>query len=268
MRLSALSLAGSLLLTLTSLPAMAWGGLGHRVIVEIAQRHLTEEARRNIAAYMPYDMKKDALWMDAHRKDKDIAFTTAYHTYNIDPVSGKYEASYRYWKGDCVRALYVSDYILRNRKELSDSATLMNIRMVIHWVGDLHCPTHSYLEAKDGQKWPCAIGDRKFASFHSVYDKIPELLYPGMKAEQVADMIDDAKPRQIKKIASGEILDWVEEIGALNSLIYEINPVPSDKSSVQLLDPETVEKSRELCNVEMRNAGYRLARLLNEYFGN
>ena len=38
--------------------AFGWGGVGHRVIVEIAQRNLTEKAKANIAKYMNYDLKK------------------------------------------------------------------------------------------------------------------------------------------------------------------------------------------------------------------
>lgn len=248
-------------------PAQAWGGLGHKVVIAVAQRHLTEEAKKNIALYMPYNMQKDAVWMDQHRKDKDIAFTTSYHTYNVDGETGTYEASNRYYKGDCVRALYVSDYILRNRKELSDSATLMNIRMIIHWVGDLHCPTHSYLVSDKVQTWPCELNGKPYATFHSVYDKMPQLLYPEQTADEVAELIDDASPRQMKKIAAGSFIDWVPGICELNWLIYEINPAPENLKEVQVLDPDTVEKSRELCNRQMRDAGYRLARLLNEYFG-
>ena len=36
--------------------ASAWGKLGHDVIVEVAKRHLTENTKRNIAKYMPYDI--------------------------------------------------------------------------------------------------------------------------------------------------------------------------------------------------------------------
>ena len=38
--------------TALCLQAFGWGGVGHRVIVEIAQRNLTEKAKANIAKYM------------------------------------------------------------------------------------------------------------------------------------------------------------------------------------------------------------------------
>ena len=41
----------------------------------------------------------------------------------------------------------------------------------------------------------------------------------------------------------------------------------SIRFNTPVLDDLTVEKSTDVVNVQMRNGGYRLARLLNEYFG-
>lgn len=264
-------LASSLLMLL-SLAANAWGGLGHRTIVEIAQRHLTDKAKQNIAAIMPYDMKKDATWMDAHRKDPDIAYTTAFHVWNCDLETGKYDPTIRYAKGDCVRAVLMSDYILSNKENMSDSTLLMNLRMIIHFVGDMHCPTHTYLWNPGGQKWPVVLGGKQIASFHAVYDGMPERLFPGKSPEEVADLIDTAKKGEIKKIVKGDIISWAEQAAMQNALIYEINPAPAEvlagkkPATPPVLDPDTDAKSRDLVIMQLRNAGYRMAYLLNQYF--
>ena len=41
--------------------AMAWGRVGHEVVIEVAKHHLTDRAKANIAKYMAYDMTKDAV---------------------------------------------------------------------------------------------------------------------------------------------------------------------------------------------------------------
>ena len=56
--------------------AFGWGTIGHKVVIAIAQRHLTEKTKANIAKYIDYDLKKDAVWMDKHRNDEPIAYTT------------------------------------------------------------------------------------------------------------------------------------------------------------------------------------------------
>ena len=64
--------------------ASAWGKLGHEVIIEVAKRHITENTKKNIAKYISYDITNDAIYMDIHRDDEVIAYTTAWHVYNTD----------------------------------------------------------------------------------------------------------------------------------------------------------------------------------------
>jgi hypothetical protein len=78
----------------------------------------------------------------------------------------------------------------------------------------------------------------------------------------IAAEIDNAKKSEIKRIQKGSLLDWVHDIGSRNAIIYEWNP-----HNTPVLHENTVELSRDLVNLQMRNAGYRLAYLLNLYFG-
>lgn len=252
-----------MLAVIFSLEAMAWGKLGHQVVAEIAERHLTEKAKANIAKYMPYALKQDALWMDYHRKDEPIKYTTAWHVYNVND-NHEYDPNPRLAKGDCVLACEVADYNLRNREKanLTDSAVLMNLRMIIHFVGDLHCPTHSYFP---GPRcfWKCNLKGKSVKNFHHLYDVMPEKVH-GKKAnsDEVATKIDNCSKKDIKKISAGSFRDWAKSSGDNNYVIYEINPF----NTVELA-PDTVERSEDVVNIQMRNAGYRLAKVLNEYFG-
>ncbi|MCF0174328.1 MAG: hypothetical protein HUJ95_03210, partial [Bacteroidales bacterium] len=204
----------------------------------------------------------DASWMDHHRNDKDIAYTTAWHVYNVDK-NHNYDPNPRAYKGDTIFGLWIVDYNLSDGKwrEATDSAVVMNVRMLIHFAGDFHCPVHSYI---DGHRtfWPCAIGDKEYATFHSIYDGIPALLYPDQTPNEIAEIIDNCTPAQRRKICKGSLYDWARECGDNNSAIYKINDYDEP-----VLDLDTIEKSREIVNIQLRNAGYRLAYLLNKYFG-
>ena len=239
--------------------AFGWGGVGHRVIVEIAQRNLTEKAKENISKYMNYDLKKEAVWMDTHRKDEPIAYTTAWHVYNVD-ATDTYDPNPRLYKGDCVHGVKVADYNLRRYTELSDSAVVMNLRMILHFVGDMHCPTHSYVP---GPRcfWPCQLGGKEY-TFHGVYDKMPQFVHEGKKPDQIADELNCLKRSEIKKIVKGDLHEWVRQVGNDNKVIYQWNP-----HNTPVLDEKTVELSTELVNKQMQRAGYRMAYLLNQYFG-
>ena len=240
--------------------AMAWGTLGHKVIIEVAKRHITEKTKQNIAKYLPYDITEDAVYMDIHRNDKPIAYTTAWHVYNVDEKY-EYDMNPRLRKGDAVLAMKVVDHNLKKQERLTDSAIVMNIRCLLHFAGDLHCPTHSYVPGPRCH-WRCELNGRKMKSFHGVYDYIPVLLHPKKSCVDIAAEIDNAKKSEIKRIQKGTLLDWVHDIGSRNAIIYEWNP-----HNTPVLHENTVELSRDLVNLQMRNAGYRLAYLLNLYFG-
>ena len=239
--------------------ASAWGKLGHDVIVEVAKRHLTENTKRNIAKYMPYDITSESVYMDIHRNDKEIGYTTAWHVFNVDK-NGEYDMNPRLYKGDAILAMKVVEHNLTKQERLTDSAIVMNLRCLLHFAGDMHCPTHSYVP---GPRcfWPCELNGKKHKSFHGVYDYIPKDLHPNKSCVEIAAEIDNAKKSEIKRIQKGTLLEWVKEIGTMNAVIYEWNP-----HNTKVLNPNTIELSRELVDTQMRNAGYRLAYLLNRYF--
>lgn len=257
------------LLTLCALAicttAFAWGRLGHEIVIAVAQRHLTERAKANIAKYINYDLKKDAVWMDEHRRDEPIAYTTHYHVFACDK-NLRYDPNYRLAEGgDVVYALALSEYNLgsENYKNLTDSAAIFNIRMLIHFMGDMHCPVHTHIE---GVKtiWKCKLNGKEWVKFHPIYDKIPMMIY-GKKADPdaVATKIDNIKKSEIKRVVKGDIVDWACNAAEVSAEIYKINPIGAYD-----LDPKTIEKSQPIVERQLRNAGYRLAAKLNEYFDN
>ena len=249
-----------LLASVVCINLQAWGALGHKTVIAVAQRHLTEKTKANLAQYFDYDLKEDAVWMDKHRRDEPIAFTTAWHVYNIDE-NHNYDPNPRLTKGDAIYAIQLACYNLGHYRELTDSAVVMNVRMLIHFVGDMHCPVHSYFPGPRNF-WPCKLHGEDAGTFHAFYDGIPSRLWPDANPDELAAQLDNCKKGQIRKIASGSVFDWAKATGDRCAHIYEINaPLTED------LDPDSVEKSREVVSLQLRDAGYRLARLLNDLFG-
>lgn len=238
----------------------AWGKHGHEIVVEVAKRHLTERAKKNIARYMAYDITTEAVWMDKHRQDVDIAYTSHWHGAGYDEQKRYLPTAKLDKGGDVVRALQLVDYNLSHYERLTDSAVVMNLRMVLHFVGDMHCPSHS-LPNGVKVRWDCTINGKE-SNFHSLYDRIPANLY-GKKTPpaEVATKLDTCHKNEIKGIVDGSIVDWANECFERASIIFDINPF-----GTPVLDPNTIEKSRSLVDVQLRNAGYRLAVQLNKYF--
>ena len=91
---------------------------------------------------------------------------------------------------------------------------------------------------------------------------IPVYIWGDVPADEVAAMIDDASRRERRKIVDGHMIDWFEEVARVNHQVYEWN-----KFDQKVMRDDTIEISKDLVAMQLRNAGYRLAYLLNLYFG-
>jgi hypothetical protein len=245
----------TVLLAVFAINGFAWNKLGHAVAVAVAQRHLTDEAKINIAKYIDYDLKQDASWMDYHRKEAHLNYTDHWHSFcvdenfNHDPNASEQKLRY----GDTMRALQVCESTLRNKRyeQIPDSLVIMSIRTLIHMVPDMHCPVHVRYNHKQNPRGRFEVNGKVYKGFHILYDSMPSIIWDTTPADEVAARIDNASRREIRKIVSGDIHDWVYDIAKMNVVIFDIDHT----------------ESHDLVNTQLRNAGYRLAYLLNLYFG-
>ena len=244
----------------------AWGRHGHEVVIAVAQRHLTEKTKKNIEKFIDYDLKKDAVWMDIHRNDKPIDYSDGWHSFYYDK-DFKYNPNItrKMAKGDVFRALTLVDATFHDKgyERHCDSIVVFHLRSLIHFVGDMHCPVHTHTDGFSSKYGKCKLNGKTYKSFHTVYDAIPKLIWGSeLTADQIAEKLDNAKRKEIKKIVSGTIYDWMTGIARMNRVVYDWHA-----GEPTVLREDTVELSTELINTQLRNAGYRLAYLLNLYFG-
>ena len=246
--------------------ASAWGKLGHSTVVEIAKRHLTEKTKENLAKYMPYDIVKDASWMDANRgKKSKYRFSNSWHSYYYDSkFRHDPNVPNKVANGDTMRALDLAERNLSIYKELSDSAVIYNIRIILHMVGDMHCPSHCKLIGGRDDKGKVYIKGEEIKSFHRLYDSMVSRIYgKNKKPAELAAELDTYSKAKRKKICKGDHHDWAKECMRNTNVIHQWNP---NNGSGEVLD-DTVERSKDLIDMQLRLAGYRLAHLLNKYFG-
>ena len=250
-----------------SFSAQAWNKLGHRTVVEIAKRHMTEKTKENVAKYMPYDITKDALWMDANRgKKSKYRFSNSWHSYYYD-AKFRHDPNvpHKIVNGDTMRALDLATYNLGMYEELTDSAVIYNIRAILHFVGDMHCPSHcKYINGRDDAAPKVILKGQPMGSFHGFYDSMTEHIYGWDKdPAELAAELDTYSKGKIKKTCKGNHYEWAKECMRLTNIIHQLNP---NDGTADLRD-DTIERSKDMVDTQLRHAGYRLAHLLNKYFG-
>ena len=165
----------SIFMLLESVSMYAWGPMGHDVVAAIAEQHLNRKTRKEISKLL--DGKSIiyySSWMDNLRNspnwDSSYNVTKTWHYANVDK-GHTYQTMEKEEKGDVVNALEkLTDAMTNHYQELTDSMKVDYLKMIVHMVGDLHCPMHAGRRTDRGGndmqvKW---FGQK--TNLHSVWD--------------------------------------------------------------------------------------------------
>ena len=119
-----------------------WGREGHETIAKIAERNLTKKAKKRIEKYLGgHSIVYFAKWMDEYRHTPEYKFTNNWHTAPVN-AELRYEDSMLAKNGNAIYGLEQAIENLKNYRSLTDSAVEVNLKYIIHLVGDMHCPAH------------------------------------------------------------------------------------------------------------------------------
>lgn len=241
----------------------AWGGKGHDVVAYIAEQHLTSRARKAVSEILDgKSMVYYASWMDNIQNSPDweggYDKTKTWHYINVD--AGKTLATMeREPKGDVLTATEASIAALRSGN-LSDSLKADHLKMLIHMIGDMHCPMHA------GRKTD--LGGNQFAvkwfgaetNLHSVWDSKFIESYRTWSHTEWQVQLDRVSRKEQKAIMAGTPLDWVLETVDISKAIYAGTVEGANLSYQYLYD------FGPLCEEQLLKGGLRLAAVLNDIF--
>ena len=273
----------SLVLICSAQEALAWGGWAHRFITYTAEKHLDPEVKSKIEKYLGSSMIDHCSWMDEIRKpirnpkhpehDYHMAWehTLAWHMITADKnLQLSNERAYNN-DGDLLPNLKVCIENLKNYRNLTDSAVVVNLKCVIHMMEDMHCPCHIYYTEfpdcfrKPGVKYRWDLfslfyeGEK--TTYHKVWDGMSILeLYPEYNEDYVKFQakLDNLSPKKIAKMCEGTPEEWALETARDCRVIYDWAK-PNDN-----IDREFLLKRRKLTVQQYHRSVYRLAHTLNE----
>lgn len=240
----------------TSNSASAWGRLGHDAIAYIAETHLTPKAKKNIAKYLEHPITYYSTWMDEYRDTEGYKETSNWHTAAVDK-----ELQYKQKgdKFDVIQALEQAANELKDYKNISDSLVVIDLKMLIHFTGDMHCPSHvKYSDIKTSFKVKRGGTEYKY---HNIWDErvlefSHEWTYMDYKHQ-----LDTFSKKEQDEIAKGTFREWFHENAIYCRQIYDMAH-EGDEIGKPFLNP-----AHPIAEHQIVIAGYRLARILNELFG-
>lgn len=248
----------------SSVYSYAWGLTGHRVVAEIAQKHLTSKSKRQIKKLLGNDqLAYWANWPDFIKSEPTGKWKEAskWHFVNVDP-----KADYQTFVAALTSQKEANLYNQLQRlitvvkdKNASQEDRKNALVFIVHMMGDMVQPMHTG-RAGDlgGNKIEVTYFGQK-TNLHSVWDG---KLIDSQKYSytEYANLLDNKSRKERKEIQKGNITTWLYDSHQIANQIYEQTPAGSN------LSYEYQYKFNHVVERQLLYGGLRLAKLLNDTF--
>lgn len=243
-------------------PAFAWGPLGHRIVARLAAAQLTPAARAEVDSLLAVSgdryLDQVADWADGLR-DTDPALwrqTKRLHFVNFHSRDCNFVPPRDCPRGECaVAAIQKYSAILADRSN-PPAVRAEALAFVVHFVADVHQPLHAgYRDDAGGNDFKLRWRYRD-TNLHRLWD---------------SQMLDSARlsaagytrrlATERTPVATGGPAEWAEEGCRLDrdGGVYPASHV---------VDQAYVARELPVAEQRLRQAGARLAALLNRDLGN
>ena len=272
----------------------AWGGIGHGAVAEIADRHLTPKARKALLKYLDgasittvasdadvyrtvwlYDLgfvpsnmdfvKPDWLFKNGSAALLPATVVPWPHTITVyedtmEPVMDDRIGDY-YIPNMSLYVTQLADKLKKEAENMDPQERYKAIALIIHFLGDMHCPLHiEYYPGNFNEGHVNVLVNGEKYVLHSFWDSGIFKAYNLNSWYDVANAVDNATSKEIKELTAGDIWDWTRDSAVCSR---ELNYRYKDGDSIDRFD---VWAFRPLFQSQIRKAGYRLAKVLNDIF--
>ena len=279
-----------LLLTLAP-SAHAWGPTGHRVVAEIAQRHLTPAAQLKVNSLLDGRSLADvANWPDELRSDPRFDKYKVLHYATVKNGLTSYRNSVKAPCGDLVVAIDAFSAFLRtgsrealysvkaltdksdgttksacNPKETEPLSADKALSFLVHLMGDLHQPLHVGGDDEGGNKVSVMWMDRWKTKLHSAWDD--EMVdFERYGYIEYARFLDRVSEADVTRWQAGDTISYADEAVAMRPKLYVF---PDDKvgtPAIHEISYGYTGAQRDRMREQLLKGGLRLAGVLNAIF--
>jgi hypothetical protein len=244
-------------LLLPALPALAWGPIGHRAVGRVAERHLSRQAAKELAAILGAErLAYIATWSDEIRSDPTWKRADDWHWVTI-PMDRTYADSDKNQNGDVIGAIACFERVLADRT-LPLPERRQAVKWLVHLVGDVHQPMHVGARNDQGGNKVEVFWFGAPSNLHSVWDgaliKNAELSF-----SELAEAVDSATADEVKAWQGTTPLEWADESREMGQHAYPTGDVHLSYPYVFQHWPEVEQR--------IQRAGVRLAGLINRVLG-
>ena len=261
MGLAARSLATILVVSALSPSSLwGWGANGHRVVGEIAERHLTPTAQGEVQALLGGEsLAQVSTWADRIRSRDEWRHADPWHYINAADDESFLEVE-RNPHGDVLSAIEQQSAVLAD--PTADRESRANaVRFLTHFVGDLHQPLHAGRASDRGGNDTDVEWFREVENLHWVWDS-GLIDHQKLSFTEWVRFLGEPSPREIVDWQSSSVLDWAVESKALRGQVYDFGDRTNDEG-LPRLSWRYVDRNLDTVELRLLQGGICLAGLLN-----
>ncbi|ATL46394.1 S1/P1 Nuclease [Chitinophaga caeni] len=243
----------------------AWGPTGHRVVAEIANRHLSSRAKKAIAGIIGNEsLAMIANWPDFIKSDTTNKYkhTSPWHYVDFPGHISRetFDEMIREDKaqGELYKQTLAMIEQLKNPASSKEEKRFA-LSFLVHMIGDMHQPLHvGHDEDQGGNKISVKWFDKP-TNLHRVWDE--HLIdFQQLSYTEYTNWLDRSPLSTIKTIQGGSITDWLFESHLIADKIYD-----RTKDGDQLSYRYNYIFVNDLNN-QLLKGGLRLAKVLNDIY--
>jgi hypothetical protein len=240
-----------------------WGAMGHRIVGQVAESYLTPKAKKAIKAILGDEsLAISCVWADFIRSDPNYRYLSTWHYINLKTGLNRNDVEAKLLQDTAANLFNKTNFIISElkNKQLPADKKLLYLRLLIHFVGDIHQPLHAGRPDDAGGNRIRVTWFGDSTNLHTVWDeKLPE--FQNLSYTEFATSINHTKKKQRTEWQKQPIMDWFFESYQLAEQIY------NDIQPNQRLSYDYNFKHVGTINDRLLKGGVRLAGLLNEIFG-
>ena len=242
--------------------AMAWGLLGHRVVGEIAQSYLNKRASREVKKILGHEsLAMASNWADFIKSEPSYNYLGNWHYINLPAGLSPEQLQNKLLK-DTATNVYTKIRFLGSElqnKKLDHTKQVMYLRLLIHFVGDLHQPMHTGRFEDLGGNRVQLTWFGQTSNLHRVWDsdliESQQLSYT-----EYANSVNFIDRSRLFQLQDQDVNLWVEDSYRVSEKIYA-NVKSGDK-----LGYRYIYDNLAIADEQLLKGGVHLAALLNKIF--
>ncbi len=263
--------------------AFCWGEDGHRVVCQIAFDEMTPSARTEVTRLLALDPDFESFADSCLFADSPERIRFLDHFINLPRSTRAITTADCPLAESCVIPAIQNDYLVLQDADSSDAEKLLALKLLGHWVGDVHQPMHVSFQDDQGGNSNNVDVDIPGANFHGVWDYLIISKSLGDDYLQIAARLEGSiedEQRIAWKLDSP--IEWANEsfqITIAASVNYCVQKrgacwYSSDNMVLEqgeswrdfMITDDYVEMHAAIVSQRLQQAAIRLAELLNQAF--